>query len=83
MYLWYSKKKGKNVGRPQQKKCVGIKMCRQDRGISAECADIWLSRGHVADMSATLSAKGHCVPECGVLLHPPPVIKGAVGRRLL
>ncbi len=32
-------------------------MCRRDRGISAKSDDIWLSGRHVAEMSATFSAK--------------------------
>ncbi len=39
------------------KNVSGSKLCRHDRGILAKCADIWLSGRHVADMSATFSAK--------------------------
>ncbi len=47
-----------DVGKSRHTKNVsGSKLCRHDRGILAKCADIWLSRRHVADMSATFSAK--------------------------
>jgi hypothetical protein len=32
-------------------------LCRRDGGILAKSDDIWLSGRHVADMSATFSAK--------------------------
>jgi hypothetical protein len=56
--LVLKKKKGVNVGHPQHKNLVsGSIVCRHDRGMSANCADIWLSSRHVADMSAILPAK--------------------------
>ncbi len=42
---------------PDTKNVSGSKLCRRDRGISAKSANIWLSGRHVADMSATFSAK--------------------------
>ena len=43
---------------PDTKKIVsGSKLCRPNRGILAKSADIWLSGRHVANMSATFSAK--------------------------
>ncbi len=50
---------------PTQKRCVGINLCRHDRGMSDKCADIWLSGWHVIDMLATFPAKftWHCCPQ--------------------
>ena len=42
---------------PDTKNVSGSKLCCHDRGISAKCANIWLLQRHVANMSATLSAK--------------------------
>ena len=39
------------------KNVSGSILCRYNREIWAKCADIWLSPRHVADMSATFSAK--------------------------
>ncbi len=58
MYLWYSKKKGVNVGNPRHKNTVsGSVLCCHNREMSAKSADIWLSGRHVADMSLTFPAK--------------------------
>ncbi len=58
MYLWYSKKKGVNVGNPRHKNTVsGLVLCRHDREMLAKSADIWLSGQHVADMLPTFPAK--------------------------
>ena len=42
---------------PDRKNVSGSKLCRRDGGILAKSDDIWLSGRHVADMSATFSAK--------------------------
>ena len=42
---------------PTQKIVSGSILCRHDGGVWAKCANILLSRQHVADMSATFSAK--------------------------
>ena len=56
--LVLKKKKGVNVGHPRHKNVVsGSILCRQDRGMSAKCANIWLSGQHVADMLATMPAE--------------------------
>ena len=58
MYLWYSKKKGVNIGNPRHKNTVsGLVLCRHDRVMSAKSANIWLSGQHVADMLPTFPAK--------------------------
>ena len=58
MYLWYSKKKGVNVGNPQHKNTVSeLVLCFHDREMSAKSADIWLLGQHVADMLLTFPAK--------------------------
>jgi hypothetical protein len=58
MYLWYYRGKFGGCRQiPTQKNVLGSKLCRRDRGILAKCADIWLSGRHVANMSATFSAK--------------------------
>ncbi len=58
MYLWYSKKKGVNVGNPQHKNTVlESVLCCHDREMSAKSADIWLLGWHVADMSPAFPAK--------------------------
>jgi hypothetical protein len=58
MYLWYYRGKFGGCRQiPTQKNVWGSKLCWHDRGISAKCADIWLSGQHVADMLATFSAK--------------------------
>jgi hypothetical protein len=58
MYLaYYRGKFGGCWQIPTQKNVSGSKLCRHDRGIWTKCADIWLSWQHVADMSATFSAK--------------------------
>ena len=55
-----------DVGKSRQFFLSGSKLCHHDRGILAKCANIWLSGRHVADISATFSAK---VDE-GVWLRP-------------
>ncbi len=46
------------VGNPRHKKNVsGTNLCRLDGGLSAKCANFWLSGRHVANMSATFPAK--------------------------
>jgi hypothetical protein len=58
MYLWYYRGKFGGCWQiPTQKNVSGSKLCQHDRGILAKCANIWLSGQHVADMSATFSAK--------------------------
>jgi hypothetical protein len=58
MYLWYSKKKGVNVGNPRHKNTVSESiLCHHNREMSAESANIWLSGQHVADMLPTFPAK--------------------------
>jgi hypothetical protein len=58
MYLWYSKKKGVNVGNPRHKNTVSESvLCRHDREMPDKCANIWLSGQHVTDMSPTFPAK--------------------------
>jgi hypothetical protein len=58
--LVLKKKKGVNVGHPRHKNVVlGSILCRHDSGMSAKCANIWLLGRHVADMSATMLAKGN------------------------
>ena len=54
-YLWYF---GGCRQIPTEKNVSGSKLCRRDGGILAKSDDIWLSGRHVADMSATFSAKG-------------------------
>ena len=54
MYLWYF---GGCRQIPTEKNVSGSKLCRRDGGILAKSDDIWLSGRHVADMSATFSAK--------------------------
>ena len=53
-YLWYF---GGCRQIPTEKNVSGSKLCRRDGGILAKSDDIWLSGRHVADMSATFSAK--------------------------
>ena len=53
-YLWYI---GGCRQIPTEKNVSGSKLCRRDGGILAKSDDIWLSGRHVADMSATFSAK--------------------------
>jgi hypothetical protein len=44
MYLWYSKKKGVNVGNPRHKYTVSeLVLCHHDREMSAKSANIKLS----------------------------------------
>ena len=58
MYLWYSKKKGVNVGNPRHKNTVsGLALCCHDREMLAKSANIWLSGRHVANMLLTFLAK--------------------------
>ncbi len=58
MYLWYSKKKGVNVGNPQHKNTVSeLVLCCHDREMLAKSANIWLSGQHVAKMLLTFPAK--------------------------
>ena len=58
MYLWYFKWKGVNVGNPWHKNTVSeLDLCCHDREMLAKSANIWLSGQHVANMSATFSAK--------------------------
>ncbi len=58
MYLWYYRGKFGGCRQiPTQEKVSGSKLCRRDRGIWEKCDDIWLLGRHVADMSATFSAK--------------------------
>ncbi len=58
MYLWYSKKKGVNVGDPRHENTVSeLVLCRHDREMSAKSANIWLSGQHVANMLPTFPAK--------------------------
>jgi hypothetical protein len=58
MYLWYSKKKGVNVGNPRHKNTVlESVLCCHDREMSAKSANVWLSGRHVADMLPTFPAK--------------------------
>jgi hypothetical protein len=58
MYLWYSKKKGVNVGNPRRKNTVSeLVLCRHDREMSAKSANIRLSGQHVADMLPTFPAR--------------------------
>ena len=54
-YLWYF---GGCRQIPTEKNVSGSKLCRRDGGILAKSDDIWLSGRHVADTSATFSAKG-------------------------
>ncbi len=50
-----------NVGNSRHKNTVsGLVLCCNDRGMLAKSADIWLSGRHVANMSATFSAKMLC-----------------------
>jgi len=42
---------------PDTKNVSGTNLCRLVGGLSAKCADFWLSGRHVADMSATFPAK--------------------------
>jgi hypothetical protein len=77
MYLWYYRGKSGGCRQiPTQKNVSESKMCRHDRGILAKCADIWLSGRHVADMSATFSAKdktmGRVLYKCGVTIKMKP-----------
>ena len=46
-----------DVGKSRHKKCVGIKIVSPRQGHLAKSADIWLLGRHVANMSATFSAK--------------------------
>ncbi len=63
MYLWYYRGKFGGCGQiPTQKNMLGSKLCGHDRGIGAKCADIWLSWRHVANTSATFSAKPPTCP---------------------
>ena len=60
MQLRSLRTKGKFGGCRQtttQKNVSGSKLCHHNGGIWAKCASIWLSWQHVADMSATFSAK--------------------------
>ena len=65
MYLWYYRGKFGGCRQiPTQKNVSGSKLCQHDGGILAKSDNIWLSGRHVADMSATFSAKmlvGVCV----------------------
>jgi len=45
------------VGNPRHKIMCRERLCRLVGGLSAKCADFWLSGRHVADMSATFPAK--------------------------
>ncbi len=60
MYLWYF---GGCREIPTEKNVLGSKLCRRDGGILAKSDDIWLSGQHVADMSATFSAKSSATYE--------------------
>ncbi len=73
MYLWYSKKKGVNVGNHRHKNTVlESVLCCHDREMSAKSANIWLSERHVANMSPTFPAKAMpritraTASECGI-----------------
>jgi len=51
------RKFGESWQSPTENNVPGTNLCRPDEGLSAKCADFWLSGRHVADMSATFPAK--------------------------
>jgi hypothetical protein len=57
MYLWYLENIWRKSAIPDTKNVSGMNLCRLVGGLSAKCANFWLSGRHVADMLATFPAK--------------------------